>query len=113
MRNVTWQMVALGLGFMIILFGSAIFLAYLKADVVSIFNLVLAAILTILTFIVNNAKNNLETKMDNVKEVANGRLSQVMDDNKRLQEQITALALQVQPRMDTSAAPTSPASPAA
>lgn len=113
MRNVTWNQVVLYLGLAAIVFAAVILLVYLKADVSAVLNAVLTLVITALAFVGYDAKKSIEGRIDRVnttthevKDLSNGRLGDVMDENRELRAQITALALQIQPP------PVTPVSPA-
>jgi hypothetical protein len=104
LKAVTGPQVCLILGLALILAGSVVGLAALGKDVVTILTGVAAVAITVAgafgwakaNQLVRNF-NEVSNSVDQVKELSNGRLTEVLDDNKKLHEQITALAMLVQP----------------
>lgn len=104
MKQVSSQQVCLILGIALILAGSVVGLAAMDKDVGSILAAVAAVAITVAGAFgwakANQLSRDMGTvnqNMDHVKEVSNGRLTQVLEENKALNEKITALALLIQP----------------
>jgi hypothetical protein len=104
MKNITPPQVCLILGLALILAGSVVWLAALGEDIGSTFAALAAVAITIAGAFGYAKANQLTRNMDqvnqnvdHVRELSNGRLSEVMDQNKKLQEQVTALAILVRP----------------
>lgn len=99
-KTLSWQQVTviLGLGFMLL--ASVTILALARVDVAAIFG-------TVAVFVVAMASAfgiSLHNQIGQVKDVANGRLTQALEQNKDLQGQVTALALRIQPPEETTKA---------
>lgn len=104
MKQLTSQQVCLILGLALILAGSVVGLAAMDKDVGSIFAAVAAVAITVGAAFgwakANQLSRDMGTvnlNMDHVKEISNGRLTEVIEENKRLNEKLTALAMLVQP----------------
>ncbi len=90
---ISWPIVVLALGLAAFLLTSVTLLTLHDKDVVP----VLGAIGTLFLVGASVFGVSLNSKMGRVEEASNGRLSQLMDENKRLNEEAKALALQLQP----------------
>lgn len=107
MKQVTPAQVCLILGLAFILAGSVVGLAAMNKDVGSILAAVAAVLITVAGAFgvvkVNQITSNLSQvnqNVDHVKELSNGRLTDLMDTVRQQQEKITELALQVKPPED-------------
>lgn len=104
MKQVTSQQVCLILGLALILAASVVTLAALNKDVGATFYAVGAVVVSVggafgwakLNQLTHNV-NQVNESVDNVKDLSNGRLTEMIEDNKRLREQLTELALRVPP----------------
>lgn len=104
MKNPTGAQVCLILGLAAILASSVLGLAALDKDVVTILTGIAAVAITIAGAFgwvkanqLSRSLNQVTESVDQVKEISNGRLTDVMNDNKALHEKMTALALLVTP----------------
>lgn len=104
MRNVNTQQVVLILGLSAILMGGVVTLAAMGKDVGAIFGAVAAVAIGL----AGAFGISLNHKVDQVKDIANGRLTEALDDGRKareqgredcqaLQQQITSLAMLVTP----------------
>ena len=97
-RNLTWQQVILMLGLGVCMTVTVIFLAVKDKDVASILSAVSAFILAVVVGLGWSAKSQIEAKVDSVsnktdqvKDVANGRTTELMEMVKNLQNEIAEL----------------------
>lgn len=104
MKSPTGAQVCLILGLAAILASSVLGLAALDKDVVTILTGIAAVAITIAGAFgwikanqLNRSLNQVTASVDQVKEVSNGRLTDVMNDNKELHEKLTALAMLITP----------------
>jgi len=111
MKNITPPQVCLILGLALILAGSVVWLAALGEDIGSTFAALAAVAITIAGAFGYAKANQLTRNMDqvnqnvdHVKDLSNGRLTAVLDDNKALQgdirdlhERIAALSILITP----------------
>lgn len=93
MKTLTWPQVAMILGLAALLLTSVTILALAGKDVAAIYGAVGAIVIAVAAAFGVNIHNTL----GQVKEVANGRLTQALEQNQDLQNQVTALALRIQP----------------
>jgi hypothetical protein len=107
MKNITPPQVCLILGLAIILAGSVVGLAALGKDVVTILTGVAAVAITVAGAFgwakanqLSRDLSQVNDNVDHVKELSNGRLTEVLDQNRKLQERVTQLAILVQPGED-------------
>lgn len=105
MKNPTPAQVCLILGLALILAGSVFGLAALGKDVVTILTGVAAVAITVAGAFgwakvqqLTRDVSQVNQGVDHVKEISNGRLTEVLDDNKRLNERIAALSILIPPR---------------
>ncbi len=103
-KNPTGPQVCLILGLALILAGSVVGLAALGKDVITILTGVAAVAITVAGAFgwakanqLSRGLTQVSDNIDQVRDISNGRLTEVLDDNKRLHEQITALAIRIQP----------------
>lgn len=104
MRNPTAAQVCLILGICLIVATSAVSLAAMDKDVGAIFAAVGAVAVTVGAAFgwakasqLQKDLGQVHESVDVVKELSNGRVTQLMDDNRALHEKLTALAMLVQP----------------
>ena len=97
MKQVTWPQVILVLGLSTLLLTAVIILSIMNKDVGAVLAAVAVVLLSVLGVFGVDARNKLDHKMDQVKEVANGRLTDALNMIAKQQAQITALALASQP----------------
>jgi methyl-accepting chemotaxis protein len=104
LKAVNAAQVCLILGLALILAGSVVGLAAMGKDVVTILTGVAAVAITVAgafgwakaNQLVRNF-NQVSDSVDQVRELSNGRLTEVLEENKRLNDKVTALAMLVQP----------------
>lgn len=95
--KVTWPQVALVLGTIFLFFSTLIGLTLLKVDAAAIMTTAVLLLLSLLAVLGYRSQGELRDKVAEVKELSNGRITDLQDRNERLQQQVTALALQLQP----------------
>jgi hypothetical protein len=93
MKQITMPQVILILGMAFIVMTGVVILAVFDKDVGSI----LQAITTMAVILLGAFGIHQNAKLDQVKDIANGRLTEVIEDNKRLNDRVAALALLVPP----------------
>lgn len=115
MRNPTGAQVCLILGICVILAGSVVSLAALNKDVGAIFAAVGAVIITVGAAFgwakasqLQKDLGQVHQSVDVVKDISNGRMTQLLEDNKDLHEKLTALAMLMQPPAQPGQPPTEP-----
>lgn len=91
MKQVTTPQVILILGSAFIIMSAVVLLALFDKDVSAI----LQAVTTFAVVLLGGLGIHQSAKLDQVKDVANGRLTEIIEDNKRLNDKLTALALLV------------------
>lgn len=95
MKNMTTQQVVLILGLSTLISTVVIWLTIIGADVVQIMT-GLSPIVILLGGAFGYAKvNELKRGVDEVRDIGNGRLSKLQDDNKELHEKIASLSLMI------------------
>lgn len=104
LRDITWPQVVLALGVTSLFFGTVVALAFANKDVVTIVNSAVLLLVLILGTLGWRQQERTEAKVDQVREVSNGRLTAAMDLSKQkdeeirnLHEQVAALSLKVSP----------------
>lgn len=95
--KVTWPQVTLILGTMLLFFGTLVGLTLLKVDAAAIMTTCVLLLLSVLGVLGYRSQGELREKVDQVKELSNGRITDLQDKNERLQQQVTDMALQMQP----------------
>lgn len=93
-RNVTWPQVVLTLGIVTLLLMTVVSLAIMKLNVTEVLAAVVLSMTTLLGLLGWQKTNTVEQKIDQVKEISNGRLSDAIEAQKRLQEEYKALSRQ-------------------
>lgn len=101
MKHFTWPQVALILGITCMVLTAVVILAALDKDVGAILGAVGIAMGVLFAALGINTAN----KVDQVKELTNGRISEILNMVKDLQDSNTAIALQVPPPPPTSTPP--------
>jgi hypothetical protein len=97
-RQVTVPQVILILGLSAIMMTGVIILSLNGQDVAAVFGT-----LTTLGVLAAGALGvNVSKKLDQVKEISNGRLTEILEKNQKLQDQVTAMAMLLQPPQDPS-----------
>ena len=96
MKSLTWPQVVLILGLSLMLMTSVTWLALAGRDVAAIYG----AVGTVVLAIAAAFGVNIHNKLGEVKDVANGRLTEALEQQRILQRQVTAMALQVPTRED-------------
>lgn len=96
--KMTWPAITLALGTMTIFFAAVIILTNIGVDASEVMTTVVLLLVMVLGVLGWKNQEKMDTKIDQVKEAGNGRLSELIEENKRLQDQITALALRIPPR---------------
>lgn len=99
MKQVTWAQVTLILGVCTLLLTAVVILAAWERDVSSILTAVALVFATVLSVVGVDAKNKIDHKLDQVKDVANGRLTDALEMIKNQQAQMTELALRITPEL--------------
>jgi amino acid permease len=99
--QLTWPQAAVVLGLAAMLMTSVTVLALNNKDVGAI----LSAVGGIVLVIGGLFGYSLHNKVDRVVTIANGRLTEQIEENKKLNEKVQALALQIPPSVDTSGVP--------
>lgn len=92
-KTLSWSMIVLILGIAFMLLAAVVILALAGKDVATIFGAVGAVIIAVGTAF----GWSIHQQLGQVKEQANGRMTDILNQNKDLQAQVTALALRVQP----------------
>lgn len=98
MKQVTPPQVCLILGLALILAASVVGLAAMNKDVGSIFAAVGAVLITVAGAFGYAKATQIQKDVSQVKELSNGRVTDLMDDNKKLHEQLTAMAILIPPK---------------
>ena len=92
-KTLSWSMIVLILGITFMLLTAVVILALSNKDVVTIFGAVGAVVIA-----VGAAFGwNIHQQLGQVKEQANGRMTDILNQNKDLQAQVTAMALRLPP----------------
>jgi hypothetical protein len=104
-KQVTWPQVILLLGLTTALVGGVTLLALNDKSVTDILTVVVLVVVPILGGLGIQFTNAVSHKLDKVQETANGRLTEVMDDNKQLHEENKRLQAQVAAHAIKSAPP--------
>ena len=94
MKEVSWPQAFLLVSLSTLLIGGIVVLALTDKDWGAMMAVAAAVVVPILGAFGISIHQNLQQ----VKDVANGRLTELLDDNKRLHAQVTALALSLEPR---------------
>lgn len=97
MKQVTWPQVILVLGLSTLLLTAVIILSIMNKDVGAVLAAVAVVLLSVLGVFGVDARNKLDHKMDQVKEISNGRLTDALYMVEKLQAQVTAFALSQPP----------------
>jgi hypothetical protein len=104
MKQPTTQQVVLILGLAVIVAGTVVTLGLSGLDPVVILTGIAGIAATIFGAAgwakardVNQSLSQVSQNVEQVKELSNGRLTEVMEDNKRLHDQVAALSILVQP----------------
>lgn len=96
--KVSWPQAVLALGITAIFFTTVIILTNLGVNVTEIMTTCVLLLISVLSVLGWRNQEKMDHKIEQVKETSNGRLSDLIEQNRQLQEQVTALALQIQPR---------------
>lgn len=114
MRDITWRQIVLVLGLTGMLLFALLILTQEGKDAGSILGAFSVVLLAILAVFGNNASKNIDNKMeqvgskiDEVKDLSNGRLTEALNTVNELHAQVVQLAM----RMPPPEAPVSPAGP--
>lgn len=93
--KVTWPQVVLILGIVFAMLATTILLRLIGDDAGNILLSVVTSLMVVLGALglVNNARQ--EAKIDQVTEMSNGRLNDVMEDNRKMRAELTQMALMV------------------
>ncbi len=92
-KTLSWSMIVLVLGITLLLLSAVVILALAGKDVATIFGAVGAVVIAVGTAF----GWSIHQQLGQVKEVANGRMTDVINQNKELQNQVTTLALRLPP----------------
>ena len=93
-KEVSWPQAFLLTALTTLLIAGVVILALAGKDVGTI----LAVAAVVIAPILGAFGISIHQGLQQVKDVANGRLTEILEDNKRLQAQVTALALSVEPK---------------
>jgi hypothetical protein len=95
LMKVTWPQVVLILGIVFAMLATTILLRLIGDDAGNILLSVVTSLMVVLGALglVNNARQ--EAKIDQVTEMSNGRLNDVMEDNRKMRAELTQMALMV------------------
>lgn len=96
-KQVTWPQVILLLGLTTTLVGGIVLLSLNNKSVTDILAVAALVVIPILGGLGLQFGTQIQHKLDKVQETANGRLTAVMEQNEKLQAQVTALAMAVIP----------------
>lgn len=104
MKNVSWPQAVLALGTILLVLASAVILKGMGEDPSGVLNVVVLSLITLLGLLGWSNSSRTEMKVDQVKELSNGRLDTMhaqnqalMEANQQLQDKITELALRMPP----------------
>jgi hypothetical protein len=97
MRQVTWPQAVLALGVTALFFGTVLALTKMGVDAAQVMTTCVLLLLSVLGVLGWKNQDQMKEKIEEVKQLSNGRLDTLAEENKRLQNQVTALALQMQP----------------
>ena len=97
MRYVSWPQVVLALGITLLFFGTVLALTKMGVDAAQVMTTCVLLLLSVLGVLGWKNQDQMKEKIEEVKQLSNGRLDTLAAENKRLQDQVTALALQLQP----------------
>ncbi len=93
MKQISWPQAILTLGLALILMAGVVVLALNDKDVGAI----LGAVAAVAVVVMSGLGFNLKHTLDQVKDISNGRMTDLLEDNKRLNERVTALAMNIVP----------------
>lgn len=103
-KQVSWPQVALILGLTTALVGGVTLLALNDKNVADVITVVVLVVVPVLGALGVQFTQQVQQKLDKVQEMTNGRLSELLGDNrqlheenKQLQAQVAALAMAIQP----------------
>lgn len=96
-KNVTLPQVVLILGLSVILATTVIWLAVIGQDVVGIMSGLAPVVLFVAGAFGVAKVNELRKDVGDVKDLSNGRLTELQEDNKRLHEKIANMAVLIPP----------------
>jgi uncharacterized membrane protein len=95
--KVTWPQVTLILGTMALFFATLIILTKLQVDAAAIMTTCVLLLLSVLGVLGYRSQGELREKVDQVKELSNGRITELNARNEQLQTQVTEMALRLPP----------------
>jgi hypothetical protein len=96
MKQVTIPQVILVLGLAFILMTGIVIMALAGLDI----GAVLSALVTAAVVVATLFGINLKHSVDQVKDISNGRLTEVLADNKELHEKVASLSMRIYPSSD-------------
>ena len=99
-KQISWAQVALILGLTAALVGGVVLLALNDKSVTDVITVVILVVVPILGGLGIQFTSSVNQKLDRVQEATNGRITEILEDNKRLHAQVTALALAIQPSLE-------------
>lgn len=102
--SLTWPQVVFALGLAFMFLTAVVIMALAHVDVVA----VLAAVVSTVGVIATMFGFSIHNKVDRVETLANGRLTEVMEQNKSLVSKVETLALAVNPLPSSEAHDNSP-----
>jgi hypothetical protein len=94
-QDLSWKSITFVLGLSSLLLSATLILTLNGKDVTAVVSVFSTVFLVVVSVFGVDRSNKLDSKLDQVREMSNGNLTQLRLDNRRLQEQVTALALQV------------------
>lgn len=95
--KVTWPQVTLILGITLIYFTAIVVLTKLDVDAQSVMTTCVVLLLGLLGALGFRNQSEVTQKLDQVKDLSNGRIREVMEDNRRLQRRVEELAMRLPP----------------
>jgi hypothetical protein len=97
-QDLSWKSITFVLGLSTLLLSATLILTLNGKDVTAVVSVFSTVFLVVVSVFGVDRSNKLDSKLDQVREMSNGNLTQLRLDNRRLQEQVTALALAVNPK---------------
>lgn len=95
--KVTWPQVTLILGTMFLFFTTVVILTKFGVNAEAVMTTCVLLLLTVLGVLGYKSQGQIQEKVDQVKELSNGRITSLEEKNDRLQQQVTDMALKMQP----------------
>lgn len=95
-RDLSWKSIALVLGLSTILLTAVLILTLNNKDVGAVLGVFSTVFLVVVSVFGVDRSNKLDAKLDQVHDMSNGQLTSLREENKRLNDEKVALALQIQ-----------------